>query len=338
MNPAVSIVIPCRNEEKYIERCINSVLNSNYPKELITIYVCDGMSADKTREIIDTISKSNNQVILLDNKKQTTPYALNLGLKKSTDAIKIILGAHAEVHPDFVVENVKAFEVDIKIGCTGGVLENIYENYIAKIIGYGMSSEFGVGNAHFRTGNKSGFVDTVAFGAYKSEVFDSIGYFDEQLARNQDDEINFRLLKNGYKIYLSNKIHSKYYVRGSFKKLFKQYFQYGYWKVFVNKKHSTITSFRQLVPLLFVLYLIIGLLSSLVFNVLVIPFVAGITLYLLLAIRYALIQTKKLREIALTIVTFFILHFSYGLGYLKGLLWFILLNKQPTKQSESLSR
>ena len=296
------------------------------------------MSTDNTRTIVNSISEVNTQVILLNNIKQTTPFALNLGLKKSTDDIKIILGAHAEVDADFIVENVNAFQIDPNIGCTGGVLENIYENNTAKIIGYGMSSEFGVGNAHFRTGNKSGFVDTVAFGAYKSEIFDTIGYFDEQLARNQDDEFNFRLIKNGYKIYLSNKIHSKYYVRGSFKKLFKQYFQYGFWKVFVNKKHSTVTSLRQLVPLLFVLFLIFGLLSSLVYKDLAVPFIAGIALYFLLAFKYALVQTKKVHEVVLTIVTFFILHASYGLGYLKGLLWFMLLNRQPTKQSESLSR
>lgn len=300
--------------------------------------MCDGMSTDNTRTIVNSISEVNTQVILLNNIKQTTPFALNLGLKKSTDDIKIILGAHAEVDADFIVENVNTFQIDPNIGCTGGVLENIYENNTAKIIGYGMSSEFGVGNAHFRTGNKSGFVDTVAFGAYKSEIFDTIGYFDEQLARNQDDEFNFRLIKNGYKIYLSNKIHSKYYVRGSFKKLFKQYFQYGFWKVFVNKKHSTVTSLRQLVPLLFVLFLIFGLLSSLVYKDLAVPFIAGIALYFLLAFKYALVQTKKVREVVLTIVTFFILHASYGLGYLKGLLWFMLLNRQPTKQSESLSR
>ena len=213
-----------------------SFLQSNYPNELFNIFLCDGMSDDKTREIIQGIAKNNNQVILLDNLKQTTPFALNIALKKSTADIKIIFGAHATADPNFIIENVRAFENASDIGCTGGVIENVYENHTSKIIGLAMSSPFGVGNAHFRTGTKDGFVDTVAFGAYKKEVFEKVGYFDESLTRNQDDEFNFRVLKNGFRIYLSNKIYSKYYVRGAFDKLFKQYFQYGYWKVFVNKK------------------------------------------------------------------------------------------------------
>jgi glycosyltransferase involved in cell wall biosynthesis len=274
VNKTVSIIIPCKNEELYIERCINSILDNSYPKDLVTIYVCDGRSSDTTANIVRKISEVDKRVNLLVNEQETTPFALNLGLKTSSADIKIILGAHSEVDENFISENVNAFEVDKNIGCTGGVLENIYETKTAKTIGLAMSSSFGVGNARFRTGAEDGFVDTVAFGAYRKEVFDKIGYFDESLTRNQDDEFNYRLIKNGFKIYLSNKIKCKYYVRGSYEKLFKQYYQYGYWKVFVGKKHNAVTSVRQLVPFLFVVFLILGGISSLLHPYLLYAWVA----------------------------------------------------------------
>ena len=165
MQKTVSVIIPCRNEEKYIEKCIRSILSSDYPQHLLSIYVCDGLSTDRTVEIIEKIASAHTNVHLLKNEMKTTPYALNLGLKKSTADVKIILGAHSEVEADFIVENIKALEQDEDIGCSGGVLENVYENKTSRLIGKAMSSSFGVGNAHFRTGAKAGYVDTVAFGA-----------------------------------------------------------------------------------------------------------------------------------------------------------------------------
>ncbi len=333
--PSVSIIIPCRNEESYIKNCVLSVINNDYPSELITVYVCDGLSDDGTREIVNQLCSEYPQVFLIDNDKQTTPYALNLGLQKSTADIKIILGAHSELDKNFIKENVQSFNIDTIIGCTGGIIENVYENSTSEVIGAAMSSSFGVGNAHFRTGNKDGFVDTVAFGAYKKEVFDKIGYFDESLTRNQDDEYNYRLIKNGFKIYLSKKIKCKYFVRASFKKLFRQYYQYGYWKVFVNKKHKTVTTIRQLIPLFFVLFLIFGSLASLLNTFILYSFLAILVIYIVLALLAA-IRLKK--NIILLIYSFIILHSSYGSGYLLGIIDFLILNKNPNKKSTKLSR
>ena len=257
MMKTVSVVIPSYNEEAYIENCVRSILASNYPQDKLQVLVCDGQSTDATQEIVKKIAEENPQVVLLQNLNKTTPFALNLGLKYSSADVKIILGAHSTVDDNFVLQNVKVLETMPEVGCAGGVIENVYENNTSESIGLAMSSTFGVGNAHFRTGAKSGFVDTVAFGAYRKEVFENIGYFDESLTRNQDDEFNYRVTKAGYKIYLEPNIRCKYYVRGSFTKLYKQYFQYGYWKVFVNKKHGAFLSIRQLVPPAFVLYLLL---------------------------------------------------------------------------------
>lgn len=333
----VSIVIPCLNEKNYILRCLRSIAEQSYPANLVTTYVCDGMSNDGTRELIMDFAKEHPQFALLDNIQKTTPFALNLGIRQSSGEIVIILGAHSELDPDFVRKSVASFDVDPAIMCTGGVLENVYENSTSRMIGAAMSSSFGVGNAHFRTGNKSGFVDTVAFGAYKREIFDQVGFFDEELIRNQDDEFNFRVTNAGYKIYLNHEIRCRYFVRASFKKLYRQYYQYGYWKVFVNKKHKTITTLRQLIPMFFVLYLMLLVISIFTHKLIFLAMSAFGLLYLLLALVFAARSAASFTGLFGVALTFFILHFSYGLGYLKGIFDFFILGKAIKKQ-ESLSR
>jgi glycosyltransferase involved in cell wall biosynthesis len=345
LKPTIAIIIPCRNEEGYIYNCINSILNSNYPKDKYDIYVCDGLSEDSTRNIIDELSLNNNNVHLIDNIKRTTPYALNLGIRSSKADIKIILGAHAEIAHDFLDNNIISLDEHLDAQCVGGIIENVYEDKRSKIIGQAMSSTFGVGNAHFRTGNKDGYVDTVAFGAYRSEVFDKVGYFDEDLTRNQDDEFNYRLLKNGMKIYLSSKIISKYFVRGTFTKLIKQYYQYGYWKVYVNKKHSAITTIRQLIPFLFLsfVFLLVLQLIDFFFIGLIAPSinifsVMILALYFILGFYFAFKKTGINKDVFLVLYTFLLLHFSYGYGYLSGLIDFVIFNKKPKLTSARLTR
>ncbi len=334
---SVSIVIPCRNEEKYIGRCIDSILLQDYPLENISVFVCDGKSTDETIAIIKDYSAKHRNINLLINEKRTTPFALNLGIKASNSDIVIILGAHSELYPNYVSSCIEAFNFGDNIGCTGGIIENVYENETSEVIGKAMSSVFGVGNAHFRTGNKDGFVDTVAFGAYKREVFDKAGLFDEELIRNQDDEFNFRLLSKGYTIYLFRKIRSKYFVRASFEKLFKQYEQYGYWKVYVNKKHNTVTTVRQVIPLLFVLFLFFGFLLSFLHPFFILLYAFTMTMYLVMSSIFAVTMASELTHPIKIVYSFFVLHFSYGWGYLKGIIDFFILNKK-IKDEEVLTR
>ena len=333
MNKKVSIVIPCYNEEKYISQCINSILSQKYEnKEII---VCDGGSQDGTLEIIKSYG---NKIILLENKKRTTPHALNLGIKNSSGDIVIIFGAHAVMKPDYVYESVRTFDIDKEIACVGGVLTNINESNIAKNISAAMSSIFGVGNAHFRTGLKRGYVDTVAFGAYKKDIFDTVGYFDEELTRNQDDEFNYRITNMGYKIYLNPTIKSDYYVRATYKKLFKQYYQYGYWKVYVNKKHRAITTIRQLFPALLILFIIIGLITTWIFPVLLPFYIIPVLIYIWLGILFAALKSDKdIVNFMRVLYSFWILHFSYGLGYINGIIDFLILNKSRVSEKYSES-
>jgi GT2 family glycosyltransferase len=341
----VAVVIPCRNEERYIERCVFSVLYSDYPAEQLSIYVSDGMSDDGTRMIVKTLSENHFNVHLLDNHKRTTPYALNLGIQAAGHFdVLIILGAHAEIAKDYVRLCVENLQRDVSAGCVGGLLENVNEDAASETIALAMSSSFGVGNAHFRTGAKAGYVDTVAFGAYRKEVFEKIGLFDEALTRNQDDEFNFRVTKAGFKIVLDPKIRCKYYVRAAYGKLFRQYYQYGLWKVYVNRKHSAVTSLRQLVPPAFVLFLFAGALLPLLMmytnfgRFISIIWLAALALYILGAFFAAVKQKAKFSQVGGVIFSFILLHTGYGLGYLHGIIKFIFLRRQPGHKESRLSR
>lgn len=337
--PKIAIVIPSRNEEKYIEKCLMSIFNQTYPQDKIKISVVDGLSTDNTRQKVEQLIKKRKNLYLIDNNNKTTPFALNIGIKESMDCEYImILGAHAELYSDYLEKAVKILLKNNEISCIGGILENISENNTTEAISFAMSSLFGVGSAHFRTGFKEGSVDTVAFGIYKKDVFEKVGLFDEELTRNQDDEFNYRLLKHNLKIFLSKDLKAKYYVRSSFIKLFKQYFQYGYWKVYVNRKHKTITSVRQLVPFAFVLFILIfGVLS--IFSSLVL-LIFGIVLlfYFLIGFGFSFRYYRNITGNLKMLFSFFIIHVSYGLGYLKGLWDFIIWRKKLKTRDVQLTR
>jgi GT2 family glycosyltransferase len=303
------------------------------------VWVVDGMSDDGTRPLISEYAARYSFIKLVDNVRRTTPYALNIGLEPLDYDIGIILGAHAVVDKDFVRHNARVLQEHPEVGCAGGIITNVHENELSRVISNAMSSPFGVGNAYFRTGGKSGYVDTVAFGAYRREVFEKIGFFDEDLVRNQDDEFNYRVTKAGFKIYLDPKIESQYYVRGSFSKLYKQYFQYGYWKVFVNRKHATITTLRQLAPPLWMLFVSVGWVGFFLHPLLGYSYVGMILIYLTLA-KFTAIRTAgwQIPMIFKLVACYMILHASYGWGYLKGMFHFYILRRNPTEGSQQLTR
>lgn len=338
MQPRVSIAIPCYNEAAYIERCLRSVLNQDYPSHLLEAIVADGMSTDGTREILKNMAGAHEQIHFIDNPDRHTPKALNLGIGASKGEIIIILGAHAELQADFVSENVAVLNRYPEAGCVGGVIENVNENETAAIIARAMRSPFGVGNARFRTGGKGGYVDTVAFGAYRREVFDQIGTFDEELVRNQDDEFNYRLTINGWKIRFEPSIRSKYYVRSSYSKLFRQYFQYGYWKVYVNRKHKAVTSLRQLIPFLFVCFIVMTLLGSFFSSLMLSALMAGLILWFLGALVATLWVKTPSPNVGAVISTFFLLHLGYGLGYARGVFEFLMLHRKPASTGYRTTR
>lgn len=323
----VSVVIPCRNEEKYISKCIESIIEQSYGIENIEIMIADGLSDDRTAEIITEYGKLYPQVRYLKNEKRTAPAAMNLGIQNSTGDIIIIFGAHAYMDSKYIeicVEKLKNKNIE----CVGGRIINLSENKSAEAISLAMGSPFGVGNALFRYSSTEDFVDTVAFGAYKREIFDKIGLFDEEFVRNQDDELNFRLTKSGGKILLSPEIISYYYTRGSFSKLWNQYFQYGFWKVRGIQKHKKAASIRHLIPAGFVFGLIFGTILSIFFSIIRYLFILSLLVYLTGAVVFSTkAAQKEPKYIPNVILAFIILHISYGLGFIEGIYVFYFAKK-----------
>lgn len=335
----VSIVIPCRNEENYIEQCVDSMAKQSYGIENIEVLVVDGMSTDKTQEIIKKYSEKVPSVKLILNEKKVAPVAMNLGIKKAKGDIIIIFGAHSYMDKDYVKNSVEKLQDD-NVAVVGGRIINISENNLSEAISLSMGSPFGVGNALFRYSEKEEFVDTVAFGAYKKEVFEKVGLFDEQFVRNQDDELNFRVSKAGFKMLLSPSIKSHYYTRGSLSKLWKQYYQYGFWKVRVIQKHKRPPAIRHLIPLIFVSGIILGTIVSIFSSLLRIAFFSVLGLYAILAGVYAVKACdKKYKHVPRIMLCFLILHLSYGLGFLEGIFaFYISKNYNRIDKNTKMSR
>ncbi len=334
----LSVIIPCRNEFKYIEECIDAIYANTFIDEIdMTVVVVDGMSNDGTRKTIEGLQSKYNSLELIDNVQQLTPYAFNLGIHfKEADYYQIV-GARQILGSNYLQKAIQVLKSNSEIWCVGGAVENVYINYESEMIAKAMSTSFGMGLGNFRTLKKSDFTDTVGTPMYPKFVFEKIGFFDEELVRNQDDDFNFRVTNAGGKIWFESEIDLKYYVRGNFKGLFRQFFQYGYWKVFVNKKHKVVTTYRQMIPPLFVFSILLYPIISLVpiFHTLM---NLGIALYILLGMLQSVRLSKNITDIFYIFITFPTLHFSYGLGYLLGILHFLILNKKPSEKQTTLSR
>ncbi len=335
----VTVIVPCRNEEKFIEKVINNLLSQTYPKDKLEVLFVDGLSEDRTREIIETYVQKYSFFKLIDNPYKFVPQAMNIGINNATGDIIIRMDAHSE-YPNNYIENLVTYLEKLKADNVGGVWINTPPNdsLKANAIALAFSSKFGVGNALYRLGKlkEPCEVDTVPFGCYRKEIFSKIGLYDEDLIRNQDDELNARLRKCGGKIFLVPDIKIKYFTRDSWSKLFKMFYQYGYFKPLVNLKLGQITTWRQLVPPLFVLVLIISLLLGIFskkffwgFIVLLLYLGFNVSISLLLSF-----SSGNLKLVPFLIVSFFLIHFSYGLGYLKGIFDFIILKKHLKKKLE----
>ncbi|MGA2323108.1 MAG: glycosyltransferase family 2 protein [Sedimentisphaerales bacterium] len=325
--PFVSIIMPIRNEADFIGRAIRSILDNDYPIDRIEVLVVDGMSADGTRDTVQQLCEQDNRVSLYDNKRKVVPSALNIGIRNSKGQILIPVSGHAEVANDFIKQSVQQLQKNPEVWCVGGPVETVSTTYIGKAIATALTSPVGIGNAMWRLGNYEGYVDTLAFGAYWRWVFENIGIFDEQLVRNQDDELNLRLILHGGKIFITPKIKSRYYARSNMRKLWRQYFQYGFWRIKTLQKHRRPATIRQVIPLLFVLSLMILSLTGFLLKFFWWVLLAEVAFYVLgLAIGSIDVGRKAGWKYALLApLVFIILHLAYGLGGLWGIVRFVLL-------------
>jgi glycosyltransferase involved in cell wall biosynthesis len=335
----VSVVIPCRNEKAYIGKCIDAIYSSDLSIEIdLTVIVVDGMSDDGTREELYRLQNNYPTLKVIDNKDKLTPIAFNLGINFCEFDYLQIIGARHIISSNYISKSLEVLQNHPEIWCVGGKINNVYTNHDSKVISDAMSTSFGMGIGNFRTLEESSYTDTVTSPMYPKFVFDKIGFFDEQLVRNQDDDFNFRVHKAGGKIWFEKDISLDYYVRSNFKGLLKQFYQYGYWKVFVNTKHKTVTTFRQLIPPIFALYAISVLFTPFIPLILASFYLIGIVAYISLLLLISIKRSSNFIDFRSFIKTYLILHFSYGFGYLHGILNFMILKRSPSKNQMKLSR
>ncbi|MGB9798894.1 MAG: glycosyltransferase family 2 protein [Thermanaerothrix sp.] len=320
--PFVSVVMPVRNERDYIQQSLEAVLAQDYPRECMEILIVDGMSEDGTREYVCEQQKHVPNLYLLDNPGKIVPVGLNIAIAKAKGEIVVRVDGHCIIAPDYIRRCVDYLEREPIVG-VGGPMETVGETPTARTIALAMSSLFGVGNSAFRVHvNSHRYVDTIPFPAYRMSTLREAGPFDEDLIRNQDDEYNYRLRSMGGKLLLAPDVRSKYYSRSSLKALWRQYFQYGFFKVRVLQKHPAQFSLRQLIPPAFVGTLLVALVLSVfivpmryfLLGLLVVYTAVNFGVSLLIAIRHGWEHFWRLPP------TFAILHIAYGLGFLTGLL------------------
>jgi succinoglycan biosynthesis protein ExoA len=327
--PLVSVILPIRNEAHYIARSLGAVLTQDYPADRMEVMVVDGMSTDGTREIVESMRAGSPRVQLIDNTRRIAPTALNAAIARARGEILVRVDGHCEIERDYVRRCVEHLRNDAVDG-VGGPLQTIGESFIARGIAVAVSSTFGVGDSAFRTvSNKTMLVDTIAFPAYTRDIVERVGFFDEELVRNQDDDYNYRLRKIGAKVLLAADVRVRYYSRSSIRSLWRQYFQYGYWKVRVMQKHPRQMRLRQFVPPSFVAALLLSLAAaplSFIFGArFAWPFVlaAGSYAFANLAASASIMLKRRDWPLFWLLPTAFaILHVSYGLGFLVGLVKF----------------
>lgn len=321
----LSVICPIYNEEKYIAKCIDSILAQDYPQDDMEVIFVDGMSKDRTREIVAEYTNKYPFISLIDNPDRIVPLAMNRGIKASKGNVIMRLDAHAIYEKNYFSELVKYLK-ELNADNVGAVCKTDVLNKTSKTLAMKeiLSNKFGVGNSVFRTGiNKIMEVDTVPFGCWNRDVFEKYGMYDVRLVRNQDIELNKRILRGGGKIYIIPTTYCTYLARETFKGLAKNNYNNGKWNIltiFYTKQFDSL-SIRHFIPLLFVLSLVFPILFSFIYSPLVFLSLFSLLLYLIvfsiISIRLSLF--KKLNFIRL-LSSFFILHLSYGWGSLLGIL------------------
>ena len=338
--PFVTVIMPVRNERAHIGRSVAAILLQDYPADRLEVIVVDGTSADGTRDIVANMAIRNPHatIRILDNPGCIVPTGLNVALRVAQGDIIVRVDGHTIIAPDYVRQCVTELQ---RTGAdnVGGKMNASGQGAFGATVTLATSAPFGVGNARFHYSNQEEWVDTVYMGAWSHEVFRRVGLFDEELVRNQDDEFNYRLLKHGGRILLSPYIRSQYTVRGTPSSLWRQYLQYGYWKVRVLQKHPGQMRLRQFAPPLFVAILIgtAALAPFTTIGQILMALIGGAYLVTNLIASLWTARQCGWRHLPLLPFVFAILHVSYGLGFLMGLVrfwnrWGDKVGKTPTWQ------
>lgn len=328
MLPMVSVIMPVRNEAGFIARSVGAALAQDYPPERLEVLVADGMSDDGTREVLAELAAQRRNLRVIDNVKRIVPTGFNAALDVAQGEIIIRVDGHAIVAPDFVRQNVALMAERPEAWSTGGPIVHQARTSFGKAVAVAMAHPLGIGNARHHFSGYEGYGEGVPFPAFRRWVFERVGKFDEALVRNNDDEFNFRVTQAGGKVYISPRVRYTYFVRERVRQLFRQYFQYGFWRIPVIKKHRQPTTVRQLVPTLFYLACFVLLLAGAWLKLPLVAFGLPV-LYAAILIGGALLAWPKVGfAVACRVpLAIGILHAGYGFGLAYGL-WAYLFRPQ----------
>jgi succinoglycan biosynthesis protein ExoA len=320
--PLVTIAIPCLNEERYIEKCLEDVFAQEYPADAMEVLVGDGMSMDRTREILaDLVAKYPGRLRVIDNPERLQAAAMNKMIDASRGEIVIRMDVHARYAPDYVRQCVDVLE-ETGADNVGGAQRAIPETWFQRALCAALDSPLAVGGARYRDADAEGFVDTVFLGAFKRRIFELVGGYDAKAFTNEDAELNQRIQKAGGKVYLSRRIVVQYFPRDSFRGLAKQYFKYGKGRARTLLKHKTFLTPRPAIPFA----MVVGGVALLATPPLhpVAPFAFGaygaatVVEALRVSFRHGLALAPAVAAI------FPVLHVSHGVGFGVGLVQFAI--------------
>ncbi len=321
----VSVIIPCRNEEKFIAKCLDTIIEQDFPKENLEVLAIDGMSEDRTWGIIEKFTLKYPFIKLLENPQKYTSFGLNKGIKEARGEVIIRMDAHAGYEKDYISKCVK-YSKEYNADNIGGIIKTLpaKDTIIAKAIAMVLSHPFGAGGSYFRIGAKTPkWVDTVFGGCYKKEIFDKIGLFNENLIRSQDLEFNLRLKKVGGKILLVPDIVGYYYPETTLSAFLKKNFRDGIWAIYPFKFTKTPLRLRHYIPALFTGFLILSGLLSFVYLNFFYLLSLSLFFYLIVSFYFAFrvaVQERDIRYLFLMPVAFACRHFGYGLGSIFGII------------------
>lgn len=336
----VSVAIPCRNEIGHVRSFLESLLHQDLGDDVeCEFLIADGMSADGTREVLSEYQSRFRSFIVLDNPNQTVSSGLNSAILHARGEIVIRMDVHSEYAPDYIRECVRALTSSTADNVGGPALPR-GRSFTERSICLAYQSAFGCGGARFHNPEYEGFVDTVTYGCWRKETLIRLGLFDEELVRNQDDELNLRLTRSGGRIWQTPKIRSWYRPRSSIAALARQHLQYGYWKARVIRKHRIPASLRHLVPGTFALALLLLALTAPVFPLASKALVLLLVTYAatsLAASFAACWNGRNLLFLPMMPVVFAAYHWPYGVGFLAGLCD-IVLHRRPSSALTGLTR
>jgi glycosyltransferase involved in cell wall biosynthesis len=339
--PFVSVIIPMRNEARFIKACLHTLLEQDYPSERVEIIVANGMSKDGSREIVERFAKTHANVKLIDNPEGIVPPGLNAAIRIAKGEYILRADAHAEYGNDYISQCIGHLQTT-GADNVGGPLITLPggSNLMARTVAAMTAHPFVVGGSRFRCSMKEEYADGAYFGAFPRDVFERIGFFNETLVRNQDVEFNSRILHYGGKIFKTPKIVVRYYNQRTLRGLLRQAFQNGMWNVLTLIANPWSFKIRHFAPFGFVCWLLGFGLLSVFFPMLLWLLLAGLGAYAISGL-WATLQIARSHGLLIACCvpsSMFLFHVAYGLGTFRGLYRFCLFNADIRRRAREGSR